>query len=86
MHDANLFCVATAAAYPSLIMRHLGLLSRLLRGRTHHDFKDFKENRHIDFFTNFASILVILGPRLYHQHYRTYLLSILGKVISFHTK
>ena len=80
MNDANLFCVATAATYPSLIMRHLSLLSRLLRGRTHHDFKDFKECRHIDFFTNFAGILVILGTRLFHEHYRPCLLSILGIV------
>ena len=78
MRDAHLFCISIANSHPHLILRHLPLLSRLLRGRTHHDFKDFKDNRHLDFFTNFAGILIILGKKLFIQSYRPSLIDILG--------
>ena len=78
MRDAHLFCISIANSHPHLILRHLPLLSRLLRGRTHHDFKDFKDNHNLDFFTNFAGILIILGKKLFIQSYRPSLIDILG--------
>ena len=77
MRDAHLFAIAIATSHPQLLLRHLPLLSRLLKGRTHHDFKDLKLQRHLDFFANFGGVLILLDKQLFRAVYRKHFLEIM---------
>ena len=86
MRDAHLFAIAVATSHPQLLLRHLPLLARLSKGRTHHDYKDFKNQKHLDFFTNFSTLLVLLDKQLFRPVYRVHLTEIINDFIQVHSE
>nr|CAB3256291.1 integrator complex subunit 1 [Phallusia mammillata] len=63
--DANLLLCKIASARPFLLLRKLELLSSMLRGRTRHDFSQFKLQHHLPLMLNTATLLKQLSPFLF---------------------
>ncbi|XP_038064280.1 integrator complex subunit 1-like [Patiria miniata] len=65
--DANVACRKLAAEHPVLILRQLAMVTVLLQGRTHLNFKEFRVRGHLRFFNHILGILQLLEPQLFAQ-------------------
>ncbi|XP_076816735.1 integrator complex subunit 1-like [Clavelina lepadiformis] len=64
-YDANLALTKLASSKPFLILRQLPLLSSMLRGRTRHEFFEFKVQHHLPLMFNSVTILRHLIPYIF---------------------
>uniref|UniRef100_A0A3Q2YRT2 Integrator complex subunit 1 n=1 Tax=Hippocampus comes TaxID=109280 RepID=A0A3Q2YRT2_HIPCM len=64
--DANLACRKLAVSHPVLLLRHLPMIAGLLHGRIHLNFREFRQQNHMMFFSNVLAILELLQPLVFH--------------------
>ncbi|XP_065178722.1 integrator complex subunit 1-like [Sycon ciliatum] len=74
--DSYLKCRFLAGVHPTLFLRHLGVLSSTLLGRTHLSFQVFQGRQHHIVFTYVLSLLDSARPYVFHSSLRDHLLSI----------
>ncbi|XP_041085544.1 integrator complex subunit 1-like isoform X1 [Polyodon spathula] len=70
MSDANMACRKLAVAHPVLLLRHLPMIAALLHGRLHLNFKEFRQQNHLLFFTHVLAILELLHPLVFQSEHQ----------------
>ncbi|XP_049601742.1 integrator complex subunit 1 isoform X1 [Syngnathus scovelli] len=68
--DANLACRKLAVSHPVLLLRHLPMIAGLLHGRIHLNFREFRQQNHMMFFSNVLAILELLQPLVFHSDHQ----------------
>ncbi|XP_053468879.1 integrator complex subunit 1 isoform X2 [Ictalurus furcatus] len=68
--DATLACRRLAVSHPVLLLRHLPMIAALLHGRIHLNLQEFRQQRHLTFFSDVLAILELLQPRVFHSDHQ----------------
>ncbi|KAK3730373.1 hypothetical protein QZH41_020667 [Actinostola sp. cb2023] len=62
---SSLLCRKIASTHPMLFLRHISMISCLLRGRVHLTSKEFSNNQHLLLFSHVLGILDMLRPHVF---------------------
>nr|XP_009861729.2 integrator complex subunit 1 [Ciona intestinalis] len=66
-YDASLILMKIAGSRPLLVLRQLPLMSSMLRGRTRHEFSEFKVLHHLPLMLNTVILLRMTSPLLFRS-------------------
>jgi len=83
MSDAFLFSLSLTSTHPHLLLRHLNLMARLLKGRCHNELKEFRTQRHMDYFSNLATVMCHLAPHMMEDRYLPTFKDIISECLEF---
>uniref|UniRef100_H2XNV6 Uncharacterized protein n=1 Tax=Ciona intestinalis TaxID=7719 RepID=H2XNV6_CIOIN len=67
VNDASLILMKIAGSRPLLVLRQLPLMSSMLRGRTRHEFSEFKVLHHLPLMLNTVILLRMTSPLLFRS-------------------